>query len=83
MWSVGWPAGQEQGWEEAKVHSTQGWNARERNLDFLLCVMESLECFKQRSDLSQLGFQNGPFGCWAEDGCEEPGEESEATGKRG
>lgn len=24
-----------------------GWNARERSLDFLLCVMESLQCFKQ------------------------------------
>lgn len=36
--------------EEAEVYVTQGWDAREGNLDFLLCVMVSLECFQQGSD---------------------------------
>lgn len=49
---------------------TQGCNARGRNLDFLPCVMESLECFKQGNDMIQVAFHDDPFGCCVEDGCE-------------
>lgn len=49
---------------------SHGWHAREENLDFLLCVMVSLECFKQGSDPNwiQLAFEDDPFGCcWVVD----------------
>ena len=49
-------------WEEAEVRITQGWGARRRDLDFLLCVLESLEFLKQGSNKIQLAFQNDPFG---------------------
>lgn len=56
--------------EEAEVRITEGWDAREGNLDFLLCVRVSLECFKRGNNHNWIQLASEPFGCSVKGGCE-------------
>lgn len=71
-WKVKWDRSKEGRRQKSLSH--RAWMPG-KEFGFLLCVMESLQCFKQRNGMIQLAFWNDPFGCsYVEDGCERPRE---------